>query len=115
MLFADFDSVDLLIVPTNVANRVADVWPVNPLRIHVDEALDHEANSLLVDIQHMRSMARSLLRILIREKCENVAGRHVAAILSTVPKLRLSDDVIRLIVELAIPDEPGLPMPDMID
>lgn len=105
-----FGSLGFLIVPTTVANRVASTWSVNPLWIHVDEAVDDAVVDLLSDVQRLRSMTRSWLRILVQEKCANVAGQQSIVILSTASGLPLP-----VIVMYSIPDELGLSMPDASD
>ena len=113
MLGADFESVDVLTVPVNIADRVADVWSVNPIRINVaDEAIDESVEVLLSEIQHVRSMTRSWIRILNQEKHENETEIQVASILSTTPHLRLPIDVVGLIVKYAIPNDLRTTVPD---
>ena len=43
--------------------------------------------------------------MLAQENYENVMGRQVAAVLSTVPSLLLPTDVVRLVVKHLLPDE----------
>ena len=53
--------------------------------------------------------------MLAQENYENVMGRQVAAVLSTVPSLLLPTDVVRLVVKHLLPDELRPAVPDWSD